>query len=105
MYTQPIAYHATNTPERVAIEAPSANISYRQFEDDINKFANALRGKLPAGNIAGVSHENPYISWLMILSLARLGYCTVSLGLKGQQSNDDLGVSFVLSGEAEGGID
>ena len=102
MYTQPIAYHATNTPERVAIEAPSGNVTYRRFEDDINKFANALRERLPSGGIAGVDHEDYYTGWLIIFALARLGYCTLSIALKGKPSDINPGVSFVV-GKADGG--
>lgn len=104
MYTQPIAYHAANTPERVAIETSSGPITYRQFEDDINKVANGLSGRLPVGKVAAVSYDHAYSGWLITLALARLGCCTLSLALKGKQVGPMPGVSFVVSDDEAGCI-
>lgn len=104
MYTQPIAYHAANAPERVAVETSSGAITYRQFEDDINKVANALRERRPSGNLAAVNYDHSYAGWLITLALARLGYCTLSLALKGKQVDHNPGISFVVSGDENGNI-
>lgn len=104
MYTQPISYHAANTPDGVAIETPSGNITYKRFEEDINKIANAIYGKIPFNCVVGVDNEDYYLKWLIILSLARLGYCTLSLSLKGEQLDRNPGVSFVVGGDDGGSL-
>lgn len=104
MYTQPIAYHASNTPERIAIEKSSVEITYREFDDDINKFSNALLGKIPPSGTVGVDQSDNYTKWLITLALARLGHCTYPLSLNGKKLDKNPGVSFLVAGGDGGDI-
>ena len=79
MFGECISYRARFQPDTPALETPQGPITYRRFDADINRVAHTLAG-LPLGPRSRVliSDSRPYIHWLMIFALERLGHVSVS---------------------------
>ncbi len=75
MYDRAIALHARLRPQAPAFTSLDGTASYAAFDADIDRVAGALAdhaGCRP-GALAAVEVANPYLHWLTLLALARLG--------------------------------
>jgi acyl-coenzyme A synthetase/AMP-(fatty) acid ligase len=79
MFGECISYRAKYQPDTPALETPKGPISYRRFEADINRMAAALAGLgLQPRSRVLISDSRPYIHWLLIFALERLGHVSMS---------------------------
>jgi acyl-coenzyme A synthetase/AMP-(fatty) acid ligase len=79
MFGEVITYRARYQPDTPALETPQGPITYRRFESDINRMVGAIAALgLGAGSKVLVSDSRPYIHWLILFALERLGHVSVS---------------------------
>lgn len=69
-----IRYRAALNGDAPAFVGPEATRSFAQLEADIRRAVYELRDfRVPPGEAAAVAIKHPYIQWVIILALARLG--------------------------------
>lgn len=79
MFGECIAFRARLQPDTAAIETPRGTISYRRFDADINRVAQAIAAlSLKPQSRVLVSDSRPYIHWLVLFALERLGHISMS---------------------------
>lgn len=75
-----IAFHAKTRPDAVAVTRGPRDVTYAEFRADIDNFTRAIaRQQLPAGSLVAVTASVHYMHWLIVISLARLGFASVSV--------------------------
>lgn len=81
MFDRFIAFRARQRPHEVAIWTARAEITYRQFDADIDRFAGALAALgVKRGDLVAVRLADQYLHCLVLLGFARLGITTASFG-------------------------
>ena len=77
--------HAKAHPDAVAVADGTREICYAQFEADIEKIARRLNSHgLPPRTRAVLYITNPYLHWLAIIALWRLGVISASVNNPGE---------------------
>jgi 2,3-dihydroxybenzoate-AMP ligase len=70
------------------LATPQGPISYGRFESDINRMVHAIAASgLRARSTVLVSDSRPYIHWLILFALERLGHVSVSDNIAGAAIN------------------
>lgn len=79
MFGEVITYRARYQPDAAALETPQGPISYARFDADINRLVQAIAalGLSPRSTVL-ISDSRPYIHWLIVFALERLGHVSVS---------------------------
>ncbi|MFN9927766.1 MAG: AMP-binding protein, partial [Phenylobacterium sp.] len=75
MFDADIAYHAEVRPRAPALLTPRRRATYRELNDDVNRFAAALRdlGVSRSSGVVAVETSQIYRAHVYMLALARLG--------------------------------
>jgi 2,3-dihydroxybenzoate-AMP ligase len=69
-----VAFQARILPESIAVLTPEGAISFAQFDGDVSRFACHLQGlSVCPDEAVAVEVRDPYLRWVLILALARLG--------------------------------
>ncbi len=100
MYDRAIALHARLRPQAPAFNSLDGTASYAAFDADIDRVAGALAehaGCRP-GALAAVEVANPYLHWLTLLALARLGVASCP-------AVPEIPATLLLSDRPDGGCD
>jgi acyl-CoA synthetase (AMP-forming)/AMP-acid ligase II len=79
MFDRLISYFARQTPQSLAITSLAGHLTYAEFDANIDRMAAALEElHLPRPGLVGVVASDPYVHWLLLAALARLGVTTCS---------------------------
>ena len=82
-----IAFHAQERPDAVAYVDNGRAVSYGAIARDVRRFTRAIREfGIPAGGVAAVGCEQPYLHLLILLACERLGLATASLTAREERS-------------------
>lgn len=104
-----IRYRAAMSGDAPAFVGPDAPRSFAQLEADIRRAVHVLRDfRVPPGEAAAVAIKHPYIQWVIILALARLGIASAppqdiraGFRITTEKTNEaELGL-FLSSGDVE----
>ena len=80
MFDRFIRFSAALSPHARAVSNGASHVTYRRFNDDIDRCAAALaESGLVSGMLAGVCVADPYLHLLLTLACARLRVATVSI--------------------------
>lgn len=75
-----ILYHSRFNPHAIAVSFGDRNISYAQFVRDIERVTKRLHNKeLPKTGRAIIHVGHPYLHWLLLLALGRIGMTSVTV--------------------------
>jgi 2,3-dihydroxybenzoate-AMP ligase len=79
MFDRYIAYQARRQPQASAIATLKGDISFARFDGDIGRFAERFSElELGPDTLVVVRAGDPYLHWVILLALARLGVPTAS---------------------------
>ena len=78
MFDRYITLRAQLTPQAVALSMPAGDVSFVELDLAVGRVASAL-GSVSGCALAGVRASDPYIHWLVVLALARMGVASVSV--------------------------
>lgn len=75
MFDRSIRDFAVWTPRAPAVLLPNSQVSYAQFNADIDRLGRALLalGVTPERGVVSLAMDNGYVHWAMLCALARLG--------------------------------
>lgn len=81
-----IAFHARTKPEATAVVAVDGSVTFERFDHDINRaMFELIHLSAGPGESASVAVASPYLKWVLVLALARLGIATASSSDKGSK--------------------
>lgn len=73
--------HARETPDRIAVTGQRGQIDWARFRADAGRAAQALQGLgAQPGQIAVISHPDPYLHWVLAIACDAVGIVSASLG-------------------------
>ncbi len=79
MWTQAIAEHARTSPGADAVVTPERTVSYGRMAQDLDRFCHRIAALgLPGGAVVAAWVRDPYLQWLALLALGRLGFVSFS---------------------------
>jgi 2,3-dihydroxybenzoate-AMP ligase len=79
MFDDYIRFNALYRGGRTAVLRPSGPVPFQQFNADIDRAGRELREvRTAAGEFISVDIDDPYLHWVVVLALARLGLASVS---------------------------
>lgn len=78
MFDRLITFQAQQAPHAVAVSMGGRDLSFAQFEAAVGRVAAALADE-PRSALTAVRVADPYLHWLVVLALARLGTASASL--------------------------
>ena len=81
MFDPNIKARARYRPHAVAVSSLQGDVTYKQFDTDIDSVAGAIQeAGLGETRLAVVGVANPYTHWLILLALCRLSIASASVG-------------------------
>lgn len=93
MFDAYVTYWARQKPHALAITTLVTNVTYQQFDQDIDRVVTALSASTsPAVGLVGVQLANHYLHWLVLMALSRLGITSASIPIAGSSAGDALAV-------------
>ena len=79
MFDSYIAFQARAQPTATAVIAVDGSVTFERFDQAINRAMFELVDlSAGPGESVSVAVENPYLEWILVLALARLGVATAS---------------------------
>ncbi len=79
MFDRYVAHRALKMPHAIAVSSSSGDRSFARLDGDVGRFAAAL-DREPRPVLACVRIADPYVHFLVLLALARLGIAMTSIG-------------------------
>ena len=79
MFDRYIAFRARQAPDAVAIDMPSGKLSFATLNVAVDRIAAALAAERGRPALVAVRIADPYLHWLVLLGLARLGLASASV--------------------------
>jgi 2,3-dihydroxybenzoate-AMP ligase len=103
MFDRLITFFAKQLPHNLAVSSLAGHLTYAELDANIDRFAAALAEQdVPRPGVVAVVVADPYVHWLFLLALARLGVTSASyLSVQRRQMEPLLGPGLVISDEAE----
>lgn len=100
MFDRYITLRAQLTPHAVALSMPAGEVSFVELDLAVGRVASAL-GSVLGCALAAVMATDPYIHWLVVLALARMGIASVSVAPEQEEAQLALAaIDLVISDSA-----
>lgn len=79
MFDRYIAFHARARPTELAVIATDGSVTFEKFDQDIDRAVAELADiKVEPTDSVAVAANSPYLEWVLVLALARLGIASAS---------------------------